>query len=286
MKLLKTVLDAHRFVSEMRREGKSVALVPTMGALHEGHLSLVRAGQQRCDATVATIFVNPTQFAAGEDLDKYPRTLGDDLAALEAAGCGGVFVPEVAEMYPPGCTTSVNPPEIARPLEGAFRPTHFQGVATIVLKLFHILPASHAFFGQKDLQQLRVIEAMVRDLNLAIEIIGCPIVRESDGLAMSSRNRYLDDVQRRRALRLSVALDEAERAIDDGRRDPDELQRIMRSALKVDSPGEGVDSIDYAVAVDSQTLAPVDRFAGEVALLIAAHVGATRLIDNRLVRIR
>src|SRR6056297_732753 len=198
MKLLKTASDAHRFVSEMRREGQSVGLVPTMGALHEGHLSLVRAGRGRCDATVATIFVNPTQFAAGEDLDKYPRTLDADLAALEAAGCRGVFVPEVAEMYPPGCTTSVDPAEIARPLEGAFRPTHFRGVATIVLKLFHILPASHAFFGQKDLQQLRVIESMVRDLNVAIEIVGCPIVRESDGLAMSSRNRYLDDGQRRR----------------------------------------------------------------------------------------
>ncbi len=285
MKLLKTASQAHQFVSGLRRDGHSVALVPTMGALHEGHLSLVHAGRQRCNATIATIFVNPTQFAPGEDLAQYPRTLESDLAALEAAGCSGVFVPEVAELYPPGCTASVNPPQIARPLEGAFRPTHFQGVATIVLKLFHILPASHALFGQKDLQQLRVIEAMVRDLNVAIEIVGCPIVREPDGLAMSSRNRYLGECERRRALRLSVALGEAERAIRDGQRESATLEAIMRSELKVNHAGEGVDSIDYAVAVDSQTLAPVDRLAGEVALLIAAHVGGTRLIDNRLVHV-
>ena len=187
-------------------------------------------------------------------------------------------------MYPPECTTRVQPPDVALPLEGVHRPEHFQGVATVVLKLFHILPATHAFFGQKDLQQLRVIEAMVRDLNFDIDIVPCPIVREPDGLAMSSRNRYLNETQRQRALQLSIALAKAEQAIRSGQRDPAVVQQLMQQQLHCGDSETGVDSIDYAVAVGSQTLQPIDTLTGEVALLIAARVGATRLIDNRLVR--
>lgn len=286
MEILTTAPEAHRFVWQRRMQGKRIGLVPTMGALHRGHLSLVKESQRRCDQTVASIFVNPTQFAPGEDLDKYPRSLEADLQALRDAGCGGAFVPDTSEMYPDGCSTAVLPPHVSRALEGTFRPSHFQGVATVVLKLFHILPASHAFFGQKDLQQLRVIETMVRELNVAIEIVPCPIVREPDGLAMSSRNRYLSPAERQRSLCLSAALAEAERAIYSGLRDPRAVEQLMRDRLRVGDGGEGVDSLDYVVAVDSKTLAPIESMTpGEVALLIAAHVGKTRLIDNRLVRL-
>ena len=284
MEILRTAADARSFVWQLRMQEMRVGLVPTMGALHRGHVSLVLESQRRCDHTVATIFVNPTQFAAGEDLDKYPRTLEADLTALREAGCAAAFVPEVSDMYPPECTTRVQPPDVALPLEGVHRPEHFQGVATVVLKLFHILPATHAFFGQKDLQQLRVIEAMVRDLNFDIDIVPCPIVREPDGLAMSSRNRYLNETQRQRALQLSIALAKAEQAIRSGQRDPAVVQQLMQQQLHCGDSETGVDSIDYAVAVGSQTLQPIDTLTGEVALLIAARVGATRLIDNRLVR--
>ncbi|WP_182868242.1 pantoate--beta-alanine ligase [Stieleria mannarensis] len=283
MQILSTTEQAYQFVWQSRRNGQTVGLVPTMGALHEGHLSLAKTSVGQCDQTVATIFVNPTQFAPHEDLDQYPRTLDADLEGLRSVGVSAVFVPQSDVIYPPGFSTTVQPPDVARSLEGAFRPTHFQGVATIVLKLFHILPASHAFFGQKDYQQLCVIRAMVRDLNVPIEIVGCPTVRESDGLAMSSRNRYLDTDQRTRALRLSAALKEAEKAVLDGQRDPEAVERIMHATLLAGGPDDGVDSIDYATVVDAVTLQPIRQIQDQAVALVAAKVGSTRLIDNRLI---
>lgn len=281
MQILKTVHQARTFVWDLRREEASVGLVPTMGALHDGHLSLVRASAERCDHTVATIFVNPTQFGAGEDLEQYPRTLDADLDGLRQAGATAVFVPTSEQIYPPGYSTSINPPKVALGLESEFRPTHFEGVATVVLKLFQVLPASHAFFGQKDFQQVRVIEAMVRDLNVDVEIVSCKIIRDPDGLAMSSRNRYLNQKDRLRALRLSVALSQAEDAITRGERNPNSIENIMRSALLADGPQTGVDSVDYAKVVDPMTLEPITEIEHEAVALIAARVGPTRLLDNR-----
>ncbi|QDV44309.1 Pantoate-beta-alanine ligase [Stieleria neptunia] len=283
MQILRTTEQATELVWQWRRRDATVGLVPTMGALHEGHLSLARTSVGRCDQTVATIFVNPTQFAPHEDLNNYPRTLDTDLEGLRREGVSAVFVPESDEIYPPGFSTAVQPPSVARSLEGEFRPTHFQGVATIVLKLFHILPTTHAFFGQKDYQQLCVIRAMVRDLNVSIEIVACPTVRETDGLAMSSRNRYLNPAQRIRALRLSAALNAAEHAVRDGQRDTIEIEQIMQSTLSADGPEQGVDSIDYATLVDAQTLQPIRQIHERAVALIAAKVGSTRLIDNRLI---
>ncbi|MCS7469516.1 pantoate--beta-alanine ligase [Stieleria sp. ICT_E10.1] len=283
MQILRTTEQATELVWRWRCRDASVGLVPTMGALHEGHLSLARTSVGRCDHTVTTIFVNPTQFAPHEDLSRYPRTLDADLEGLRREGVSAVFVPESDEIYPPGFSTSVQPPSVAQSLEGEFRPTHFQGVATVVLKLFHILPTTHAFFGQKDYQQLCVIRAMVRDLNVPIEIVACPTVRETDGLAMSSRNRYLNAEERIRALRLFAALDAAEQAVRDGQRDAAEIERIMQATLSADGPEQGVDSIDYAKLVDSQTLQPIPLIHDRAVALIAAKVGSTRLIDNRLI---
>ncbi|PAY18602.1 pantoate--beta-alanine ligase [Rhodopirellula sp. SM50] len=283
MQILRTTEQAAELVWQWRRRDASVGLVPTMGALHEGHLSLARTSVGHCDHTVATIFVNPTQFAPHEDLSRYPRTLDADLEGLRREGVSAVFVPESDDIYPPGFSTSVQPPRVAQSLEGEFRPTHFQGVATVVLKLFHILPTTHAFFGQKDYQQLCVIRAMVRDLNVPIEIVACPTVRETDGLAMSSRNRYLNAEQRIRALRLFAALDAAEHAVHDGQRDAAEIERVMQATLLADGPEQGVDSIDYAKLVDAQTLQPIQQLDDRAVALIAAKVGSTRLIDNRLV---
>lgn len=276
-----TDLDSARdFVWSQRSKGKTVGVVPTMGALHEGHLSLVRLSKKRCDFTVATIFVNPTQFAANEDLGTYPRTLQQDCEGLAAAGADAVFLPSEPMMYPQGFSTYVQPPDVAKTLEGRFRPSHFRGVTTVVLKLLNILPASHAIFGRKDYQQLQVIEAMVRDLNLGIKILGGDIVREPDGLALSSRNRYLSESERRRALKLSESLQRAKDLIADGESDAQKLKSAMRDTLIGGKQGEGVDQIDYAVLVDQKTLQPVESLSGPTMALIAAHVGNTRLIDN------
>lgn len=316
MEVLHTVSEAQRFTLDRRSQGKSVGIVPTMGALHEGHLSLARASQS-CDATVATIFVNPTQFGPGEDLDKYPRTLEQDCQALDQLGVDAVFVPETATMYPDGFSTYVDPPEVSRTLEGVCRPGHFRGVATVVLKLFQAVPATHAFFGRKDYQQWRVVEAMARDLNLGIEIVGCPTFRDPDGLAMSSRNRYLSGEERARALKISEALGRVEDAVSQGERRVAELESTMRRCLvgasfpqiqPIASAGHaesevnpvaecsnaavprvstsagspsGLDKIDYATIVASDTLTPLAEVDRPAVALIAGFVGKTRLIDNR-----
>jgi len=282
--LLTTIADTRAALNDHRSSHSGpVVLVPTMGALHQGHAALIRQGRELAGdegTLVVSIFVNPTQFAAGEDLDQYPRTLEQDCDALDRAGADAVFLPDSETMYPPGFSTYVQPPQVGLPLEGEFRPTHFRGVATVVLKLFHLLPATHAFFGRKDYQQYRVIDTMVRDLNVPIRVVPCEIVRQSDGLALSSRNRYLSDDQRRRALRLSQALQAARRCVGDGVRDPNVVESEMRKILAGDANVRRVDRIDYAVIADPQTLQPVDVIDRPVQALIAAHVGQTRLIDN------
>jgi pantoate--beta-alanine ligase len=268
-------------VTRWRREGKSVGLVPTMGALHAGHLSLVEAARRECDQTVVTIFVNPTQFGPHEDFQRYPRDLNADLEKLRPLGVNLVFAPPLEEMYPPGETTRVEVGSVAEPLEGQFRPGHFRGVATVVLKLFNAIPADVAYFGQKDYQQTLVVRRMVADLNVPIRIAVCPIVREPGGLAMSSRNVYLSPDDRRRALVLSQSLNLAEQMVADGERNPATILAQMRERFAQ----AGVDRIDYIALADPETLAPVTQIRGGTVALIAAHVGKTRLIDNRIIMV-
>lgn len=264
-------------VREWQRAGKRVGFVPTMGALHEGHLSLVDVARQQCDAVVTSIFVNPTQFLPSEDLAKYPRTLEADLALLAARGVESVFAPSVEAMYPTGYSTFVEPPQVAVPLEGHCRPGHFRGVATVVLKLFEIVPADAAFFGQKDYQQSLVVRRMVRDLDVPIEIVVCPTVREADGLALSSRNRYLSPDERRQALAVSRALRAAREEAARGERSAAALRAIMRDTLHA----AGIERIDYVAIADPETLDEVATLKRPAMALIACHVGTTRLIDNQ-----
>ncbi len=249
-----------------------------MGALHAGHFSLVTRSTCLCDVTAATIFVNPTQFAPHEDLSRYPRTLEADLEGLRQHKCDLVFVPTTDVLYPQGFSTFVEPPAVAAPLEGVCRPGHYRGVCTVVLKLFGILPANVAFFGQKDYQQLKVIERMVEDLNVPIRIESCPTERESDGLAMSSRNRYLTGEQRAKALALWSALQKAQRMVADGQKETAEIESKMCEVLL----SKGADRIDYARVVRRDSLENMDVLDGPAVALIAAHVGTTRLIDNCL----
>ena len=260
-----------------RSDGKSIGVVPTMGALHEGHISLVRRAKSECDVCVATIFVNPSQFGPNEDFQRYPRTLDADIDLLRSAGCDFLFTPSVETIYPKGYSTFIEPPEVANRLEGSCRPGHFRGVATVVLKLFMLIPAHVAYFGRKDYQQVAVISAMVRDLAVPIRIEACETIREPDGLAMSSRNRYLSQPDRQRALGLSRALDQAQRMLDSGCVSVSQLEDAMRQVLLA-TP---VDAVDYAVVVDTESLMPLESVESQAVALIAARVGATRLIDNQ-----
>jgi pantoate--beta-alanine ligase len=263
-------------VSRARSAGKTIGLVPTMGALHEGHLSLARAAREQCGFTIASIFVNPAQFGPHEDFDKYPRTMLQDLQALQGVGTDLVFAPDRQTIYPAGFSTYVDPPEIARLWEGQCRPGHFRGVATVVLKLFHLVQADVAYFGRKDFQQARVIQGMVDDLAVPVLVRVCPTIREPDGLAMSSRNRYLDADQRSRARALWQSLMLARDRVAEGQRDALRIgQQMHQRLLEL-----GVDRIDYAALADPVTLQPVTRIQGPVVALIAAVVGQTRLIDN------
>ncbi|HTN73885.1 MAG TPA: pantoate--beta-alanine ligase [Pirellulaceae bacterium] len=272
-------------VSEMRsrivaaqRNGERVGLIPTMGALHAGHLSLVEKSAAECQRTIVTIFVNPTQFGPQEDFQKYPRTLDADLALLAPLGVEAVFVPQHHDMYPPGFSTYIEPPSVALPLEGAFRPGHFRGVATVVLKLFEICPADVAYFGAKDYQQTLVVRKMVEDLNLPIRISIEPTLREPDGLAMSSRNRYLSPAEREQALTLSLSLQRAADLLAAGERVAAKILASMQELFAA----AGITSIDYIALADPETLLPVEQIHGPVVALIAARVGTTRLIDNRV----
>ena len=268
--------EIRQLVRQAQQAGKRVGVVPTMGALHEGHLSLVQAAKQQCDVVVTTIFVNPTQFAPGEDFERYPRNLQADAALLAPHGCDHIFAPSADEMYPTGYGTSIDVGAVSRPLEGERRPTHFAGVATVVLKLFQLVPADAAFFGQKDYQQTLVVRQLVRDLNVPIEIVVCPIIREADGLAMSSRNAYLSADQRQRATALSASLQLAAQLAGQGQRDVAQLTQAMQQHLEQ----VGGIELDYIAFVGEGTMEFVETITGPAVALIAARVGETRLIDN------
>jgi pantoate--beta-alanine ligase len=278
MLVLKTIADARQECAQVRAAGKTLGLVPTMGALHQGHLSLVRAAQDRCDAVAVSIFVNPTQFGPKEDFASYPRVFAQDCQTLEAAGVDMVFAPLVEEMYPPGGSTFVEVAGLSDRLDGASRPGHFRGVATVVSKLIHIFAPDLAFFGQKDAAQVAVLRRMVRDLRFAVQVEVCPTMREPDGLAMSSRNRNLSEVERRQALVLSRALGAVERQFLGGVVDSGELvgeaQRILQEEPAV--------QVEYCRIVDPETLEDVADVRPGSLVAIAARVGATRLIDNLL----
>lgn len=281
MQIIRSVREMQAAVRALRRSSlHTLGLVPTMGALHDGHISLVRAAKRECDRVCTTIFVNPLQFAPGEDLDRYPRTFAEDCALLEREGVDWLFAPEPAEMYPGGAgrtaATVVDVPSIGARLDGLARPGHFRGVATVVAKLFHIIAADKAFFGQKDAAQVAVLRRMVRDLNIDIDLVVCPTVRETDGLALSSRNRYLGPADRTRALALSRALRRAAAAAARGERHAAVLRRIMLHALESE---EGV-RVEYAAVVNPDTLEDVDDVRQGALLAVAARIGDTRLIDN------
>jgi pantoate--beta-alanine ligase len=259
-----------------RAENKIIGLVPTMGALHAGHMALVERARRECSQVVTSIFVNPTQFGPKEDLAKYPRTFEADSQKLSAAGVDAIFAPQPADIYPPGFRTYVNVDSLSERLEGRSRPGHFRGVATVVLKLFEICQPTYAYFGRKDAQQVRVITQMVRDLNLDVEIVVCPIVREPDGLALSSRNAYLGPEERKAALVLHRALTAARDELASGTRDALSLQSTMQKIFAAEPRA----ALDYAEVVDADTFEPIARIARPGYIIIAAFLGKTRLIDN------
>ena len=258
-----------------RRAGETVGLVPTMGFLHEGHRSLMRAARANHDLVVTTIFVNPLQFAANEDLAGYPRDLGADTAAAEAEGVDVLFVPSVPEMYPEPTVTTVHVAGLTDGLCGATRPTHFDGVTTVVAKLFSIVGPSTAYFGRKDFQQLAVVRRMAADLDLPVQVVGCPLVREPDGVAMSSRNAYLSDDERGRATGILASLRAAAAVVGDGERDPERV----RAAVGTEAARHGLE-LEYAEVRRAADLAPLATVDGEVVVAVAAAVGKARLIDN------
>jgi pantoate--beta-alanine ligase len=278
MKVCKTVVEMRAACEAARGAGKRLGFVPTMGALHEGHLSLVRAAKAGCDTVAASIFVNPTQFGAGEDLAKYPRTFERDIELLEREGVSLLFAPSVEEMYPAGAMTWVTVDSLSDKLDGRSRPGHFRGVTTVVAKLFHIVDPDEAFFGQKDAAQLAIIRRMVRDLKFPVEIVGCPIVRETDGLAMSSRNAYLDPQERKQALVLYGSLMRAKKLFEWGERSAEKLIAAGREEIA----GEKSVRLDYFDIVNPESLDPVENVASGVLVAVAAFVGTTRLIDNIL----
>jgi pantoate--beta-alanine ligase len=282
MLIVRNIADARAALAKLRAERRCIGLVPTMGALHEGHLSLVRAAKAHCNAVVTTIFVNPTQFAPGEDFAKYPRTFEADCALLEKEGVDVLFAPEAAEMYPAGASTVVEVAGLSNRLDGQSRPGHFIGVATVVAKLFNIVQPNHAFFGQKDAAQVAVLRRMVRDLHFNLELVVCPTVREADGLAMSSRNRYLSPEQRQQALVLSRALRRVEAEIGAGLVDAPPLIDAGLAVL-ADEPEIRV---DYFSVVDPNTLEDVVDVTAGALVAVAAVVGPARLIDNVVIPAR
>jgi pantoate--beta-alanine ligase len=282
MQIATTIQEMRALVQTARSARLRVGLVPTMGALHEGHLSLVRTAKAQTDTVVVSIFVNPLQFGPKEDLNKYPRTFEQDCALLEKEGVEFVFAPATSEMYPPGAITYVDVEGLSDRLDGVSRPGHFRGVTTVVAKLFHIVQPDKAFFGQKDAAQSAIIRRMVRDLNFPVEIVVCPIVRESDGLAMSSRNAYLNPEERRQSLVLSRTLQRIVQVFDAGQRDSAELIAAGKESLAT------VPSLrlDYLSVVDPDTLEAVNEVRPLTLVAVAAWVGSTRLIDNVLLKPR
>lgn len=264
----------------LRKNGHTLGLVPTMGALHAGHIALVRAARAQCDIVAASIFVNPTQFGPNEDFAKYPRTFEQDCALLESEGVALVFAPQPQEMYPAGASTFVEVEGVGDRLDGASRPGHFRGVATVVAKLFHIAAPDKAFFGQKDAAQIAALRRMVRDLNFDLELVVCPTVREPDGLALSSRNRYLSAQERTRALVLASALNVIAATYRAGEKSVTRLLETGRSVIATEPEVR----VDYLEIVDWETLLPLAEATPGALVAVAAHVGSTRLIDNTLLQ--
>ena len=278
MRICNTIEDMRAACRGVRSGGKRLGFVATMGALHEGHLSLVRAGRARCDVVVASIFVNPTQFGPTEDLAKYPRTFDRDRQLLEKEGVELLFAPSVEEMHPAGAVTWVTVEGLSEELDGRSRPGHFRGVTTVVAKLFHVIEPDAAFFGQKDAAQVAIIRRMVRDLNLPVEIVACPIVREADGLAMSSRNAYLDPQQRNEALVLHRSLMRVKKMWEGGQHSAEKLLEAGREELATENSVR----LDYFEIADPDSLDRVGNVGKGALVAVAAFVGATRLIDNIL----
>ena len=277
MRVLHEIAPLSALLDAERADGRAVGLVPTMGALHDGHASLVRRAAEECDVVVATVFVNPLQFAPGEDLDAYPRTLDADVELVGRSGGHLVLAPSVQEMYGDGTRTTVSVTgPLTATMEGASRPTHFDGVATVVAKLFAMTGRCRAYFGEKDFQQLAIVRRMAADLSFPVEVVGCPTVREADGLAMSSRNRYLAPEERAAAPVLHRALQEGRARIEAGERDPAAVRAAMETVLATEPLVEP----DYAEVVDPVTLGTPDPLAGELRLLVAARLPSARLIDN------
>jgi pantoate--beta-alanine ligase len=282
IKIIKGVAEMHRFSLEARKRGAKIALVPTMGALHEGHLALIGAARQKADTVVVSIFVNPLQFGPREDLSAYPRDLAGDIAKLQSLGVAAVFTPEAAEIYPPGHRTHVEVDDLSQRLCGRARPAHFRGVATVVTKLFAIVQPHQAWFGQKDYQQLLIIRKMVRDLNFEIEIHDVPTVREADGLALSSRNSYLTPEQRPAALTLQQALHVAARIIAKGERSAAKIASNLREVIRAQAGAE----IEYISICHPETLHELDTIEVRTLVALAVRIGRARLIDNMLFDLR
>lgn len=280
MRIIESIAEMQQAAEGWRCDGKRIGLVPTMGYLHEGHLELMRSLRPQCDILVISIFVNPAQFAPNEDFERYPRDLDRDIRLAAAVGVDLGFIPQVAEIYPEGYQTYVTVTEVAAPLCGRSRPIFFQGVATVVAKLFHMVKPHVAVFGEKDFQQLVTVRRMVQDLNMEVEIIGHPTVREADGLAMSSRNAYLTPEQRPKAVRLNQSLRRAQALVQGGEQAGEVILNKVREVLDEDNDVR----IDYAELCDPATLQPVTRVEGPTLLALAVHVGVARLIDNAILK--
>ena len=278
MKVAKRIKSVRALVKAAHRRGKKIGFVPTMGALHIGHISLIEAAARKCDFVVVSIFVNPAQFGKGEDFEKYPRPVSADLKICKKAGVNVVFAPATKEMYPDENLTWVNVERLSEPLCGQFRPGHFRGVATVCAKLFNIVGPDIAFFGQKDAQQAIVVRRMVADLNMPLEIDICPTIRRPDGLAVSSRNQYLTGQQKKDATLICKSLTKCREMIDAGAKDPKTIIKEMRKILKKIPSAE----IGYISIVDAGTLERIDRIAGKILAAVAVRIGSTRLIDNVL----
>jgi len=276
LKIIRTVKDMRKYIREMRSRRRRIALVPTMGYLHEGHLTLVEEARRLASVVVVTVFVNPAQFGPNEDLDRYPRDPSGDRRKLKLAGADVMFMPDTGEIYPEGFQTFVDVTDITNDYCGASRPGHFRGVATVVMKLFNIIEPDLAVFGEKDYQQLVTIKQMVKDLNLGVQVVGMPTIREEDGLAMSSRNAYLSPAQRQQATTIFRGLRKARRLLDSGERDAAELAAIVMDLLREE---QGL-IIDYVSVCDPETLERIPEVEKQAVLLVGVKVGETRLIDN------
>lgn len=280
MKIINTISEMQAYSTAQRKADKTIGLVPTMGFLHEGHLSLVDKARQHADIVIVTIFVNPTQFGPNEDLDRYPRDFEGDCHQCETRNVDAIFAPTVDEMYPEKQTCWVNEDELSLNLCGKSRPGHFRGVTSVVTKLFNACLPDIAVFGQKDAQQAAILKKMVLDLNFPIKVIVAPIVRESDGLALSSRNKYLSDDEHQRSLSINLSLEEAEKAIANGERNPNTIHDLITKMIAA-SGG----NIDYVEIVDNKTLSSVSELTGEILIAVAVFYGKTRLIDNSVIQV-